>query len=74
MICCFLTNISAKNYPNWIVYVKIIASQRWDVSSDTVQYYQRLLLDVDNHVWKDFAAKPFCCGRCERSVILWVAQ
>jgi len=37
LISYFRSNISAKNYQNRIVYVKIIASQRWDVSlRDTV--------------------------------------
>ena len=31
LISYFLSNISAKNYRNRIVYVKIIASQMWDV-------------------------------------------
>jgi len=31
LISYFLSNTSAKNYHNRIVYVKIIASQRWDV-------------------------------------------
>ena len=31
LISYFLSNTSAKNYRNRIVYVKIIASQRWDV-------------------------------------------
>jgi len=31
MLKHFLSNTSAKNYCCWIVYVKIIASQRWDV-------------------------------------------
>jgi len=31
LISYFLSNISAKNYRNLIEYVKIIASQRWDV-------------------------------------------
>jgi len=31
LISYFLSNTSAKNYPNQIVYVKIIASQRRDV-------------------------------------------
>jgi len=31
MILYFPSNISAKNYHNWIVYVNIIASRRWDV-------------------------------------------
>jgi len=31
MISYFLNNTSAKNYHNRVVYVKIIASQRWDV-------------------------------------------
>ena len=31
LIPYFLSNTSAKNYRNRIVYVKIIASQRWDV-------------------------------------------
>jgi len=31
LISYFLSNISAKNYWKWIVYVKFIASQRWDV-------------------------------------------
>jgi len=30
-ISYFLSNMSAKNYRNRIVYVKIIASERWDV-------------------------------------------
>jgi len=29
-ISYFLSNTSAKNYNNQVVYVKIIASQRWD--------------------------------------------
>jgi len=36
MIPYFLSNISAKNYRNRIVYVKITASRRWDVFWDTV--------------------------------------
>ena len=36
LISCFLSNTSAKNYCNRIVYVKIITSQRWDVFWDTV--------------------------------------
>ena len=36
MISYFRSNTFAKNYCNWIVYVKIIASQRWDVFRDTV--------------------------------------
>jgi len=31
MIFYFLSNTSAKNYHNRIAYVKIIASQMWDV-------------------------------------------
>jgi len=31
LISYFLSNTSAKNYRNRIVYVKVIASQRWDV-------------------------------------------
>ena len=31
LISCFLSNTFAKNYRNRIVYVKITASQRWDV-------------------------------------------
>jgi len=31
LISYFLTNTSAKNYRNRIVYIKIIVSQRWDV-------------------------------------------
>jgi len=31
LISCFLSNASAKYYRNWIVYSKIIGSQRWDV-------------------------------------------
>jgi len=33
LISYFLSNTSAKNYCNWILYVKIIASQRWDIFS-----------------------------------------
>jgi len=36
LISYFLSNTSAKNYHNQIVYVKSIASQRWDVFWDTV--------------------------------------
>jgi len=36
LISYFLSNTSAKNYCNWIMYVKIIASQRWDVFWGTV--------------------------------------
>jgi len=36
MIPHFLSNISAKNYRNRIVYAKIIASQTWDVFWDMV--------------------------------------
>jgi len=35
LISYFLGNTSAKNYCNWIVCVKIIASQRWDVFFET---------------------------------------
>jgi len=31
LISHFLSNTFAKNYRNWIMYVKIIASQKWDV-------------------------------------------
>jgi len=31
LISYFFSNTSAKKYCNWIVYVKIIASHRWDV-------------------------------------------
>ena len=36
LIAYFLGNICAKNYHNQTVYVKIIASQMWDVFWDTV--------------------------------------
>jgi len=36
LISYFLSNTSAKNYRNQIVYVKTTASQRWDVFRDTV--------------------------------------
>ena len=36
LIAYFLSNNCAKNYHNQTVYVKIIASQRWDVFWDTV--------------------------------------
>jgi len=36
LIAYFLGNTRAKNYHNRMVYVKIIASQRWDVFWDTV--------------------------------------
>ena len=26
-LSCFLSNISAKNYQNWLMYVKVVASQ-----------------------------------------------
>ena len=31
LISYFLSNTSAKNYHHWFVYVKIIASERWDI-------------------------------------------
>jgi len=36
LIAYFLANIFAKKYCNWTVYIKIIASQRWDVFWDSV--------------------------------------
>jgi len=42
LISCFLSNTSAKNYCNRIVFVKIIANQRWDVFWDTVYINRRL--------------------------------
>jgi len=36
LIAYFLGNTCAKNYRNRTMYVKIIASQRWDVFWDTV--------------------------------------
>jgi len=36
LIYYFLGNTSAKNYCSWIMYVKTIASQRWDIFWDTV--------------------------------------
>jgi len=36
LIAYFLGNTCAKNYRNRTVYVKIIASQKWDVFWDTV--------------------------------------
>jgi len=41
LISYFLSNISAKYYRNRIVYINIIASQRWDVFWDTVHMYIR---------------------------------
>jgi len=38
LIAYFLGNTCAKNYRNQTVYVKIIASQRWDVFWDTVYF------------------------------------
>ena len=38
----FLCNICAKNCRNWTVYVKIIASQRWDVFLRCPTLLQRL--------------------------------
>jgi len=35
LISCFLSNTSAKNYRNRIVYVKLITSKMWDVLWDT---------------------------------------
>jgi len=31
LISYFLSNTNAKNYRNWIVHVKTIASHKWDV-------------------------------------------
>jgi len=39
-ISYFLSNISAENYHNRIVYVKIIASHGWDVFWHTVKFKQ----------------------------------
>jgi len=38
MTSYFLSNISAKNYRNRVMYVKIIASRRLDVFLDTVDF------------------------------------
>jgi len=54
LISYFLSNTSAKNYRNWMVYVKTIASQRWgvscqrwDVSWDTV--YNKRMTKIAQH-------------------------
>jgi len=41
LISLFVSNTSAKNCHNRIVYVKIIASQRWDVFWETVYVLRR---------------------------------
>ena len=41
LISYFLSQTSAKNYRNRIVYVKILASQRWGVFRDTVYIVHR---------------------------------
>jgi len=48
LISYFLSNTSAKNYPNRIVYVKIIRSQTWDVFWDTVQKTRRGCKSVES--------------------------
>jgi len=52
MISYFLSNTSAKNFRNLIVYVKIIASQRWDVFWDTISVYtQWTIKNVAVYFW-----------------------
>jgi len=54
-----MSNTTAKNYCNRVVYVKIIASQRWDVflrhSVDIVMFTNRPNIDNDSKIisrWK----------------------
>ena len=44
----FLGNIRAKNYHNQTVYVKIIASQRWDVFLRHGVVLSKTQLSIDN--------------------------
>jgi len=52
LISCFFSNTSAKNYCKWIVYVKVIENQRWDVfetqcrSTVTVHTYAKARLTI----------------------------
>jgi len=50
-IAYFLGNISAKNCCNRTVYVKIIASQRWDFFWDTVYMYK---ISLGTLQWENF--------------------
>ena len=52
-IAYFLSNIYAKNCHIWTVYVKIIASQRWDVFWDSVFHHiSETLEDSRYEKWK----------------------
>jgi len=49
LISYFLSNTSAKNYRSRIVYVRIIASQRWDVFE--TQCTNMFLMDLVNNAY-----------------------
>ena len=70
MISYFLSNISAKSYHNRIVYVKIIASRRWDFfrhGADTAEALNGKLCDVKCTL--DFAVSVDNILKEERAVI-----
>jgi len=48
LIAYFIGNISAKNYQNLFMCVKVIANQRWDVFWDTVYILLSLIPDSDS--------------------------
>jgi len=64
LISYFLSNIRAKNYHNWILYVKIIASQRrdvflrhsvvltlyWQIHYKTLYFYKAI---IPEYIWQE---------------------
>jgi len=62
LISYLLSNTSAKNYRNRIVYVKIIASQMWDLFGDSV--------DMDGRYTQCIAL--MACMYCSDSAAMWL--
>jgi len=65
LIAYFLGSICSKNYRNRAVYVKIIASQRWDVFLDTMyctSFYGSVLSDLGHPAISAF------CAACRKSL------
>jgi len=58
LISYFMGNTSAKNYGNRIVYVKIIARQRWGVFWDTVYKQVCLIVPCSTHITHSFLMFP----------------
>ena len=58
LIFYFLSNTSAKNYRNPVVYIKIIASQRWDFFETQCKCIINNSLWLDTNYLKDWGLDP----------------